>query len=277
MPKEYDIITELDAFKDALFLHDDGYRFIKFHKIWRGFMKYGWASKVLLGIAIIFSFHFLSIVYEWILHVYEQGGNIIANTSSMFLDLKDLVFLEGGVKYLILICVEILIFHCSVKTINILDGKDRKPELQDFIAAEKRMIAVSFKCFIQETIIAFVLGMVLSVVGLKPYLFIPMFIVHSYFIGYAFFDNYNEQYGFNIKESAKLVNERIGAVLGIGMVAVLLFKLPILGAIAAPMLGATTATMYLYGEGVHWPTLPRIFHEDKLRLKPIKKKSKLKA
>jgi|GEM_PF-748209 len=277
MPKEIDIIHELDTFKDALFLHDDGYRFIKFHKTWRGFMKYGWASKALIGVGILFSLHFFSIIFDWISHVYEEGGNIVANTSTMFIDLKELVFLEGGIKYLILICVEILIFHCSVKTINILDGKERQPQLQDFLAAEKRMIAVSFKCFIQESIIAVVLGVLLNIVGLKPYLFLPMFLVHSYFIGFAFFDNYNEQYGFNIKESTKLVNERIGAVIGIGMVAVLLFKLPILGAIAAPMLGATTATMYLYGEGLHWPTLPRLFHEDILKLKPMKEKIKLKA
>jgi len=120
------------------------------------------------------------------------------------------------------------------------------------------------------------LGTLLSVVGLKAYLFLPMFFVHSYFIGFAFFDNYNEQYGFNLKESTKIVSKSLGAVVAIGMIAVLLLKIPIIGAIAAPVLGATTATMYLYGEGLHWPSLPRIFHEDKLKLKPVKKKSKLK-
>ncbi len=277
LPKDIDLGEELDKFQDALFLHDDAYRFIKFHKIWRGFLDYGWASKALLLIGILFSLHFFSIIIDWIEHIYNEGGNIIANTSTMLGDVKELVFLEGGIKYLILIAVEILIFHCSVKTINILNGQKKIPVFQDFVAAEKRMIAVAFRSFILETIAAAIIGALLSVVGLKFFLFIPMFFVHSYFIGYAFFDNYNEQYGFNLKESTSLVNQRLGAVIGVGMIAVLLFKVPIIGAIVAPVLGAVTATMYLYGEGVHWPSLPRIFHEDKLRLKPLKKKVKLKA
>lgn len=277
MSDEVHIGEEFDKFKDALFLHDDSYRFIKHHKIWKGFMDYGWASKVLLVVGILFSLSFFAIIFDWIEHIYSQGGNIISNTSSMLGDMKDLVFLEGGIKYLILIAVEILIFHCSVKTINILNGQNRTPVFQDFIAAEKRMIAVAFRSFILETIAGAILGVLLSIVGLKFFLFIPMFLVHSYFIGFAFFDNYNEQYGFNLKESTKMVNKGLGAVIGVGMIAVLLFKIPIVGAIVAPVLGAVTATMYLYGEGVHWPTLPRIFHEDKLKLKPLKKKLKLKA
>ena len=277
MLKDIDIVDEIDKLKDSLFLHDDAFRFIKHHKIWRGFMSYGWASKALLIIGILFSLSFIGIIIDWIEHIFGDGGNLVANTSTMLMDMKELVFLEGGVKYLILIAVEILIFHCSVKTINILNGQNRVPVFQDFVAAEKRMISVAIRSFILETIASTIISVFLSILGLKFYLFIPMFFVHSYFIGFAFFDNYNEQYGFNIKESTVFVNERLGAVIGVGMIAVLLFKIPIIGAIAAPVLGAVTATMYLYGEGVHWPSLPRIFHEDKLALKPLKEKLKRKA
>jgi len=275
--QDVDIAEESYKFKDALFLHDDAFRFIKHHKIWKGFMSYGWASKALLIIGILFSLTFFSIIVDWIEHIFSEGGNIVANTSTMLMDMKELVFLEGGIKYLILIAVEILIFHCSVTTINILNGQKRTPSFQDFVAAEKRMIQVAIRSFILETIAAVIIGIILNIFGLKFFLFIPMFFIHAYFIGFAFFDNYNEQYGFDLKESTSLVNKQLGAVLAVGMIAVLLFKLPIIGAIAAPVLGATTATMYLYGEGVHWPRLPRIFHEDKLKLKPLKKKIKLKA
>lgn len=277
MPKEINFLDEFYAFKDALFLHDDGYRFIKFHKIWKGFNRYGWASKVLMLIGLLVSFSFLAIIVHWVQGVFGEGSGIVANTSAMFAEMKELFFLEGGIKYLILIGVEILIFHCSVNTINILNGQNRVPVFQDFVAAEKRMIMVVFRSYILEMILTVLITTVLKIVGLDFFKFIPIFFVHAYFIGFTFFDNYNEQYGFNIKESTKQINQRIGAVIGIGMVAVLLLKIPVIGAIAAPILGATTATMYLYGEGVHWPSLPRIFHEDKLKLKPIKKKLKLKA
>jgi len=277
MSKEINLLDELDAFKDALFLHDDSYRFIKFHKIWKGFSRYGWASKVLLLIGLLVSFSFLAIVLHWIQGVFQEGSGIIANTSAMFVEMKELFLLEGGIKYLILIGVEILIFHCSVNTINILNGQNRVPVFQDFVAAEKRMIAVVLRSYVLEMIATVIISTLLGIVGMQAIKFIPIFFIHAYFIGFTFFDNYNEQYGFTIKESTKQINTRIGAVIGVGMVAVLLLKIPVIGAIAAPILGATTATMYLYGEGVHWPSLPRIFHEDKLKLKPIKQKSKLKA
>jgi len=268
---------EFEKFKDALFLHDDGYRFIKFHKIWKGFTNYGWASKFLILVGLLVSLSFLAIIVHWFQGVFGDGTGIGTNTSAMIAEMKELFLLEGGIKYLILIGVEILIFHCSVNTINILNGQKRVPVFQDFVAAEKRMISVVIRAYILEMIATAILINLLKIVGLEWYAFIPIFFIHAYFIGFTFFDNYNEQYGFTVKESTVLINERIGAVIGIGMVAVLLLKLPVIGAIAAPILGATTATMYLYGEGVHWPTLPRIFHEDKLALNPIKQKSKLKA
>lgn len=276
MLNDINILKELEEFKEALFLHDDAYRFIIFHKIWKGVTNYGWASKALMLIGLLLSLTFFNIIIEWVEHIWNEG-NFVKNTSSMITDLKGLVFLEGGIKYLILIAFEILIFHCSVKTLNILSGESKIPKVQDFVGAIKRMIDVAIRSFIFETIIAAILGVLLSIIGLKWLLFVPMFFVHSYFIGYAFFDNYNEQYGFDIKESAKLIKERMGSVIGIGMIAVILFKIPIIGTIAAPILAATAATMYLYGEGVHWPRLPRLMHEDLLKLKPLKQKSKLKA
>lgn len=276
MLKDVDIFKELDEFKEALFLHDDAYRFIRFHKIWRGFASYGWAAKVLVIIGILVSLSFLGIIIEWVEHIWSEGGNIVANTSTMLSDMKQLVFLEGGIKYIILIAFEIVIFHCSVTTLNILSGDKKTPTFQDFLGAIKRMINVALRSFILETIILAILGAILNVLGLKFMLFLPAFFIHAYFFGFAFFDNYNEQYGFTIKESTEYVNQRIGAVVAVGMIAVLLFKIPVLGAIAGPILAATTATMYLYAEGVHWPHLPRLFHEDKLALEPVKQKKKLK-
>lgn len=171
----------------------------------------------------------------------------------------------------------IFIFHCSVKTINILDGRDKKPVLQDFIGAQKRFLKVLIRCFIYESIFVFLANMILSILGFSLLEFAAEFLIHSYFIGFAFFDSYNDQYDFTVKESNSQIKKHFGAVLGIGLVAVMLLKVPLIGAIIAPMLCATATTMYLYGEGVHWPTLPRIFYEDKLKLKPIKEKINLKA
>lgn len=277
MLKDIDFVKELGEFKEALFLHDDAYRFIMHHKIWRGFANYGWASKVLVLIGILVSLTFVGIIVDWIEHIWSEGGNVLANTSTMLMDMKQLVFLEGGIKYLILIAFEIVIFHCSVTTLNILSGENKTPTFQDFKGAITRMIEVGLRSFILETIIAAIIGIILSILGLKFFSFMPIFFVHSYFIGFAFFDNYNEQYGYSVKESEKLVQKRIGGVIGIGMIATLLFKIPVIGAITAPILAATCATMYLYSEGEHWPHLPRLLHDDKLKLKPVKEKSKLKA
>lgn len=274
--RNLDFAKELDDFKDAMFLHDDAYRFIKEHKIWRGFMQYGWVSKIMMIFGILISLSLVTILMHWFEHVFGDGDGIIKSTATMVGEFKEMFF-GGSVKYMIVALTAILIFHCSVKTINILDGRNKMPQFQDFVNAQKRMFAVVIRSFIFETIIGVILSVFLGIFGIESLKYIPMFFVHSYFIGFAFFDSYNEQYGYNLKESHDQVKNRLGSVLAIGMIAVLLLKLPLIGAIVAPILCATAATMYLYGEGVHWPQLPRVFHEDKLRLKPLKEKSKLRS
>lgn len=274
--RDLDTAKEFDDFKDAFFLHDDAYRFIKEHKIWRGFMSYGWVSKIMMIFGILISLSLVSILIHWFEHVFGDGDGIIESTATMVGEFKDM-FLGGSIKYMIVALTAILIFHCSVKTINILDGRNKMPQFQDFVNAQKRMIAVVIRSFIFESIIGGIFFIFLKIFGMESLKYIPMFFVHSYFIGFAFFDSYNEQYGFSLKESQDQVKNKLGSVLAIGMIAVLLLKLPLIGAIVAPILCSTAATMYLYGEGVHWPQLPRIFHEDKLRLKPLKEKSKLKS
>jgi uncharacterized protein involved in cysteine biosynthesis len=73
-----------------------------------------------------------------------------------------------------------------------------------------------------------------------------MFFVYSYYLGFAFFDNYNEQFGLTIKESAELTKENMGAAIMLGIAAHVILILPIIGAIIMPIFCAVAATLYAH-------------------------------
>lgn len=156
------------------------------------------------------------------------------------------VFFEGGMKYLLLIFLEVLIFYFAGKTLWILSGKKSDPQFKDFVNAEIRMIKIMLISFIKVIIFQVLISIVFSIIGLSKMTTLAMFFVHAYFIGYAFFDNYNEQYALSIKKSEKRIAEHKYAATSLGVILSLILHIPLIGPIIAPFLGAVTATVYGY-------------------------------
>lgn len=241
---------------EVLPLHVAANDFIKTNQLWKGLFKLKWVFWVALILSIILSVEFIAVFIDWIQSFFlaEHDGSALLSTSSMLSSIQffgNELFISGGVKYLMFIFAEVIIFHCVVNTINILSGKNHKPSFRDFIDAEKRMIKVSLMAWIMEIIVSFVTTIILSIIGLNFLKSTAKFIIQCYFIGHLFLDNYNEQYGLTVKESFKLVSQHAGASLGIGFIAYILFLIPLFGMIAAPILGAVTAALYMYTHEVN--------------------------
>ncbi len=241
---------------EVLPLHIVANDFIKTNHLWKGLFKLKWVFWLALLMSVIISFEFIAVFYEWVRDIFlgQHHGSVLVTSSAMFSNLQffgEELYIGGGVKYLIFIFAEVIIFHCTVNTLNILSGNNRKPSFKDFIDAEKRMIQVSLMAWFMEIIVSFIATTILSIFGLHFLKSIAKFIIQCYFIGHLFLDNYNEQYGLTVKESFKLVGQHAGASLGIGFIAYILFLIPLFGMIAAPVLGAVTAALYMYTHEVN--------------------------
>ena len=156
------------------------------------------------------------------------------------------LFIIGSWKYVILILGEVLVFHLLRRTIEILSGKEEDASFTAFLAAQKRMIAIAFFSWISEMVLTILIGVALSIIGfsfLKPVL---VFLVSSYFLGFALTDNYFERVGLSIKESQRLNMQIIGVSLGLGAILYVLFLIPIVGPIFGTAVGAVAAAMTLY-------------------------------
>lgn len=230
--------------------------FIKKNKIWRGFFENKWVAITSIIVSILFSYWLFSdllgsnkVELPNINGVdLSEEGEIIKNSIK---DASKGEAISSGSRYLLLILLEVIIFHFSVKTLSILTNTSQYPNFKDFIGAEKRMIKLLFISFFKGLLASIVLGIVLSIMGLGELTSFMMFFVYSYFMGYAFIDNYNEQYNVNIKDSLLKVRQHVGAATFLGIVVTGLMYFPIIGPFFAPLFGAVAATLYSHKYQVH--------------------------
>ncbi len=161
-------------------------------------------------------------------------------------EISNKLLFTGGMKYLILILLEMIIFHFAVKTYEILSGEKRILKLKDFINAEIRMIKVAIRAWFYELVLSFLVVLILGLFGLDFIENIIVFFIQCYFLGVVFIDNYNEQFNIKIKASFKIAYQHFGATFIFGLLAYVLILLPLIGVILAPIICAVGATCYLY-------------------------------
>ncbi len=225
--------------------------FIRDHKLWEGFFNYGWLSRFFIAIAILLGIKFLSIFADWMGSLsLDDPGTMVTNMGLLVKDfaLEGYGFLfAGGMKYLMLILLEVLVFHFSRRTLGILLGKESDTSFDSFLKAQMRMIKIAFRSWIMELIASGLIKIFFGIFGfidfLEPML---LFGVQCYYLGFAILDNYFEQFEMTIKESAKYAQNYVGVALALGVVLYGLLLIPLVGSITAPIIGAVTASLVLY-------------------------------
>ncbi|MEM8908085.1 MAG: hypothetical protein AAGD05_09595, partial [Bacteroidota bacterium] len=217
------------------------------HRLWIGFWEYGWASRFLLLLGLIVGLKFMDVFQDWWNHA--DMHNPLAFTSSMGSLIKD-VTLEGynlfylvGLKYFILILMEIVIFHFARKTLEIIRSTQVDASFKTFVRAEIRMIKVVLISFVLETILTFIVGLAMQIGGIEYLKFIPVFLIQCYFLGFVVIDNYNEIFGMSIRESERYTRDFMGLAVALGLITYVILLVPILGAAIAPLLAGVTATL----------------------------------
>ncbi|MEO1434520.1 MAG: hypothetical protein AAFV80_03235, partial [Bacteroidota bacterium] len=156
------------------------------------------------------------------------------------------LFFLGGMKYVVLIIMEVVIFHFVRKTISILSGEEQEASFKAFVAAEIRMIKVSFIAFILESIFTFLAQLGIGLIGLHFLKPLVAFGIQCYFLGWVVIDNYFELYGMKISPSLKATKYYAGLSVILGISIYILLLIPLLGAFLAPLFGAVVATLAMY-------------------------------
>ena len=237
------------------------YPFIQKNQLWNGLFDYGWVSKFLAIVGLIAGLKFFNIFQNWI----REESTSFFSVSSVFTLVGDTfsegydLFVMGGFKYVILILLEIVIFHFARKTLQVLTGEEMEATLQAFIDAQVRMFKVVIFCYVMEMVFSIMLGTALSIIGIEIIKPIVLIVIQCFFLGFAIIDNYNEIFKMTIKQSFKYTQQYIGVALAIGLVVYVLMLLPLVGTVLAPLLGAVVATITMHELEKEDQTMDEIF------------------
>ncbi|MCO6487393.1 MAG: hypothetical protein J5I98_03195 [Phaeodactylibacter sp.] len=247
MKKKPDLKEYGEQFRYTLFKMPAAGRFIQDNRLWEGFWKYGWVSRFLIVIALIAGLKFLSIAVDWFQNFsLSNPGQAFQSMGMVFSEGFGFLF-SGGMKYAMLVLLEVLVFHFSRRTLYLLSGNEASAEFQDFVDAQVRMIKVGMYAWVMELVFTIMFKVFFGIFGFIDFLQPAcVFAVQCYFLGFAILDNYHEQFGLTIKESSRYALNYVGVAAAAGLVAYLMMLIPVAGVIAAPILTSVAVTIVMY-------------------------------
>ncbi|MEO1518538.1 MAG: EI24 domain-containing protein [Bacteroidota bacterium] len=244
------LINAAQDFVLSMRTHQEAVHFISRHKLWRGLLAYGWVSKLILAMGLVAGWKLYSIFSSW------WNSSSMNSLGMAVQDIGRLIqsvalegyafFFVGGYKYLILVVMEILLFHVCRRTLEIKTGQKQDLAFATFVQAEIRMIKAAIFAFVMESLGTLLLGIFLPMLGMEFWQPILIILLQCYFLGFVVLDNYSEIYGLDIQQSERVTRAFFGVAMAIGLVTYVLLLMPILGAILAPFIGAVTATLSMH-------------------------------
>lgn len=225
--------------------------FIREQRLWQGLLSYGWVARMFILIALLGGMKFILAFGRWVSKLFNRGvEDSVTSMGVMAQELAtegyNIMFSSGG-KYVMLILLEVVVFHFARRTVQILTGKEAQAEWRHFVEAQIRMIKVAIRCWILETIILTAASVAFGIFGIISFLEpVVVLVVQCYFLGFAILDNYTEQYDLTIKESTSYAWQYLGVVLGLGLFFYLMLFIPVIGTVAASCISAVAVCVVMY-------------------------------
>jgi hypothetical protein len=225
--------------------------FVRKHRLWRGLNEYSWVIKFLIIAALLLGLSFLSVIIDWwrSLNPEPEAYALISSVGNLFTRVFGEgyeLFTAGFMKYVLLILLEVVVYHFMRRTLTVLVNKESGVSFNDFLEAQKRMIKVVFRSYVYETIATILIGIVFWIFGFVSFLEpVLVFFVQCYFLGFAIVDNYMEQFGMTIRESIDYSYQYMGVSLALGLALYLILLFPLVGTIAGPILVSVGAGLIM--------------------------------
>jgi hypothetical protein len=246
LPNVQHLIADL---RFGLWSFPEALRFMRTHRLWTGFWQYGWLSRLMLVFAIWVGLKYGALLLGLFSRIdVTNPSSIGAGMADFVGDLLDADsgFLLGGMKYLVLVLAEVLIFHIVRRTVELLTGEEQDNSFSSFVKAQVRMFKVVLYAWIMELILRILISIAFGIFQIDFLVEPIMWVVQFYFLGFAVLDNYNEIYGMKIQDSAKRIYQVAGASVAIGAGTYLLMLIPVAGPFIGPMLAAVAGTLLMY-------------------------------
>lgn len=150
-------------------------------------------------------------------------------------------------KYLVLIVMSPVLALLSEKVDKIVTGTDYPFDGDQFFRDVLRGIWISLRnMFLEFGVIILVSIFSLFLPFISPFTAIFIMLVEFYFYGFALMDYTNERRRLKVKDSVRFIKSNRGIAIGNGGMFSLLFFVPVLGAMVAPVLGTVAATLAIY-------------------------------
>lgn len=224
--------------------------FVREHELWKGFARHKMVVLSMIFLGVLLSLRLVKIVWNWWSNL-EISNPIDAGIEATHLVAEVATggyafMFAGAYKYLVLVIMELLIFHMTLRTHEILDGKSEALTPGIFMRAQIRMIKVAVFIFAMELIVSIGAKVILSIFGLSLLKSVVLFLIQSFFLGFALIDNYNEIHQLGIGESYRNTLRFTGVAAGVGTITYILILIPLIGPFLGPMMGAIAATLIMH-------------------------------
>jgi len=216
--------------------------FIKKHQLWKGFLDHKWI--LILTMLIM--------------------GTLSAN---LYTDIKDYIlapaipsnFTEEGLEQEMAALEAVALFSNEEGKANLQERiqslADTKEQLKEkhkplFSGSYKqiRMIKVMGHKWVFGLVMYILVSIACGILSISYLTDFIMFFVYGFFLGFAFLDNYLEQFHFSIKKSSKQIQTHFGAATVLGIFASIGMLIPVIGPILIPFICAVAATIYGHRE-----------------------------
>ena len=273
-----DISKGLAQIPQAIKVLIDTPAFIKKHQLWKGFLDHSWVLLFSIIIASAFTYTLYRDVHDYFIpdehsdieinlsaddidkgieeieeameNIPAQGIAELEAEKQSLLDQKEILegdhkpLFSGSLKFLLLIFLEVLIYHFAVKTNNILKKTNNILAFKEFSTAQIRMIKVMGRNWVLGLLMYILISIACGITGTQYLKDTIMFLVYGYYLGFAFLDNYLEQFHISIKNSTKCIQSHFGAATVFGVFTSLVMNVPLIGPLVVPFLCAIAATRY---------------------------------
>lgn len=147
-------------------------------------------------------------------------------------------------KYLILIILSPLLAYLSEKTEELLTGKTYNFNLWGLVSDAFRGIVISIRNIVLETLFI-AIGVLISFFFpfLSPLVWVCLFLLNCYFMGFSMFDYCLERQKLSVSASVKVMRQNRFQVIGLGLAYNLVSLIPLADWVVAPVNGAVGATL----------------------------------
>jgi len=246
--------------------------FIKKHQLWKGFFDNSWILIFSIIVATVFSYTLYNDLHDYFLPdpiEMEINESLSEGLDEGIEEIEDAIevspevakerlegakeklerkkhkpIFSGSLKFLLLIFLEVLIFHFAVKTNNILRNEKKVIDFNGFANAQIRMILVMGRKWVYGLIMYIFVSIFCGITGTHFLKSSIMFMIYGFYLGFAFLDNYLEQFKFSITDSVQCIQSHFGAATVFGIFASLVMNVPIIGPLVVPFLCGIAATRY---------------------------------